>query len=512
MWIAAIGHCYRVDVDCQPLAPAANPSSRRGSPPDCSVDGPHVYDRFWHARFQTHFSRRWTEVVFSLCPFRVDYVDSRPMISFAPSEAAIRYNGSSVHVLSRISPALSVCLLIFRALAQDWNVVARHAQDSGDYRQAAYAYSRLLEREPHNVQLLSNLGIMDYLAGEDRQALVPLGEALKLSPNLVPATLFTGLSLLRLSQPADALPYLERAERAGTYALLPLLGLARAEVALRRPRRANDYYFRATQLDQNSAEAWLGLGATYRALLDSTAARIGQIAPDSPQAKRELSGPGEVCARPVMLVGERAVQRQQNLSSLVELASCYYSLALSALAKAVELDPGGYQTHLILGEALSEQKDASQAIREYEAAIHIRPDAPAAYLGLATIHWKDRDYDSATSRLKKVLELSPDDPEANAMMADMLVRDEKFQEARPFALRAIQGNAELAVARVSLAKILMSESRLADAVEELNKAVAGDLDGSYYYMLFRALLELGRKKEADAALASFHQRRALFRK
>jgi predicted Zn-dependent protease len=127
-------------------------------------------------------------------------------------------------MLLRVTCAFSLCCASSVARPQDWTTAARQAQESGDYRKAAQAYSSLLAREPNNPQLLSNIGIMYYLAGEDRTALRSLRRALQLSPTLIPANLFTGLSLVRLHRPGEALAYLRRAHDADTRALLPLLG------------------------------------------------------------------------------------------------------------------------------------------------------------------------------------------------------------------------------------------------------------------------------------------------
>ena len=81
--------------------------------------------------------------------------------------------------------------------------------------------------------------------------------------------------------------------------------------------------------------------------------------------------------------------------------------ALSALTRAIELDPDSARTHLIMAESLSDADRIAEAIPEYQKALKLDPGLEAGYLGLATEYWKQSQFDEALPFLKHVLLKSP---------------------------------------------------------------------------------------------------------
>ena len=415
--------------------------------------------------------------------------------------------------------SLAALMLAIRTWAQlgDVDVAAaatraQQAQQAGDYRRAAEIYEKLLAGSPNSAELLSNVGVMRHLAGEDDVALRSFAKALRLNPKLLTPNLFSGLALLRLGRAREALPYLEHAHSLND-SVLTNVALAKAHVALRDFRRANEDYYRATRQDPQHAESWFGLGVTYRNLLNAVALRIGKSAPDSPAVKAPLADFSAPVGRGVMLAREKAaMQHPADLDAAVRLAQSYQSLALDALARAVQLEPNSARTHLALAEAQAESQNLLSAIPEYESAIRAAPQSEAGYLGLATAYWRSGDSDRALGPLQQALRLAPGDPEANAIMADLLVHSGEFTQASSYATKALKGNPDLAIARVALAKIDLGQNRPADAVAELQQTLDADSDGTYHYILYRALKQLGRSREASEALRIYRARHALFRK
>jgi tetratricopeptide (TPR) repeat protein len=395
---------------------------------------------------------------------------------------------------------------------QDWLAKARAARQAGDYAAAAEAYSHLLSADPESPQLLSNLGIMLHMAGKHEEALRPLRKALRHTPDMVPANLFAGLSLVALNQAGEALPYLERARRGDPSGPLPLVGLGKAHLALEHFRDANEYFDRAAQIDPRNPEAWLGLGVTYRHLAQSVNGNIGSLTAAAAQLDEATRRAGQPSTRAEMLGAEKQLDRDpKDLTSLVRLARACAALAVSSLTKAVELSPESYEAHLALAGAWEETHSAGHAVREYEAAIRLRSDDAFAYMRLAFLHWSAGNNEQALPPLKKALDLAPNDPQVNACMGDILVRSGKHDDARPYLEKALRGNPELAMAHIALAQIHTVENHPELAAAEIRKALPGDRDGSYYYMLSKVLRQLGRDQEAQAALEQYRARQALKR-
>lgn len=134
-----------------------------------------------------------------------------------------------------------------------------------------------------------NLGLMFHLLGEYTQAVGKFEAALRENPDLTAANLFLGLDLLKLQEPRRALPYLQTAERLNRGDEPTALGLGQAYAALREFQPANDWYFRAAQINPQDSEALYGLGITYLDLQRAATSELGSKGQDSSFGKRLLA-------------------------------------------------------------------------------------------------------------------------------------------------------------------------------------------------------------------------------
>jgi tetratricopeptide (TPR) repeat protein len=373
---------------------------------------------------------------------------------------------ASLWRLSAVLLALSLAPAFCR---EDLAEQIRTAQQAGDYQKAAALYPRLIASGEDTPEIRSNYGAMLYLAGRDREAVEQLRTALRQSPGLIAPNLLAGLALTRLGEWNAALPYLQRAHRQQANSPEPLIGLGKAYVGLRDYKHARDAYSQASALDPRSAEAWFGIGITDRSLADAIL--------------KTNHGPNAEC--------------EQLLHD-----------SLTALTRAAELDPSSPRARLILAESYRDSGKLVDALSEYQAILRISPEDPAASLGLATTYWKSGDVEPAVPYLNSVLSRFPEDAEANGIMANILVHRGAFHEALPYARKALAGNPNLAQVRASLAKIYLEQKRPESAVRELSRIAPVDPDGSYHFLMARALRELGRDAEASAALERFKQLRA----
>jgi tetratricopeptide (TPR) repeat protein len=369
----------------------------------------------------------------------------------------------------RLAGALLALSLAPAFCLEDLAEQIRAAQQAGDYQKAAALYPRLIASGEDTPEIRSNYGAMLYMAGRDREAVAQFHIALRQSPGLLAPNLLAGLALTRLGQWSAAIPYLQIAHRLQANSPEPLIALGKSYVGLRDYKRAREAYTQATALDPRNAEAWFGVGITGRSLADAIL--------------KTNHEPNAEC--------------EQLLHD-----------SLAALTRAAELDPSSPRAHLILAESFRDSGKFVDAVAEYQAILRISPDDPAANLGLATTYWKSGDVEPALPYLNSVLSRFPNDAEANGIMANILVHRGAFQEALPYARKALAGNPNLAQVRASLAKIYLEQHRPGSAVQELSRIASVDPDGSFHFLMARALRELGRESEARAALERFKQLRA----
>lgn len=348
----------------------------------------------------------------------------------------------------------------------------RSAQASGDYARAANLYQQLIASGEDSPEIRSNCGIMLHLAGKDQEALAQFRIALHRKPGMTAANLFAGEAELSLGQPREALSYFQKAQGLAPADPAPLLGLGKAQVALREFSSANQSYAKAASLNPNLAEAWYGVGITYRSLAEQ---RLNRAARGEELKKEET---------------------QKLLDQ-----------ALAALNRAIALDPNSARSHLIQAESLRDSGNLIGAVAEYQTALKLDPHMDAANLGLATAYWKRRQFDDALPLLKHVLTSAPRDPEANGMMADILQQDGEYEQARRHAEIALAGNPDLIETYLVLARIDMATSHPERAVQDLQSILGADKRGAYHYLLYRAYKQMGKQEEAKAALRIFEERR-----
>ncbi len=339
---------------------------------------------------------------------------------------------------------------------------AVEAERQGDFAAAISAFEQLLHNGADSPQLRSNLGIAYYQTGDFAEALRQLRRVLVVDAASVPANLFSGLSLLKLQRPKEALPYLQKAQRLQPDAAAAVLALAQTEIELNNVSRANAFYKQAAQLDAQNSEAWYGLGITDRVLAE-----------------------------------------QEMKSSNAKEARALMDASKDSLGKAMQLDPGSVRAHMVLGESFRIAERYDDAVREYRAATEQQPDLAPAWSGLAAALSASGDDSGAMQAVTRALAISPNDPAANVLAAAIFLRQSDFAKAEPYALRALRAQPDLSSARVILAKIYLARNDPAKALPQLEHAAKDDTDGNTYYLLATTLRELGRTQESAQALRKY---------
>ena len=344
---------------------------------------------------------------------------------------------------------------------------AVEAERQGDFAGAVSAFQQLIRNGADGPELRSNLAIAYFQLHEYRDALRQFQYALKQTPDSVPANLFSGLCLLKLQRAKDAIPFLARARAAQPGSTDIALALAQAEIAAQDLARAQSLYTEVTRLDPQNAEAWYGLGITERALAE--------------QRLKQSNG----------------TARQESRVLLDE--------SQTAIAKAMQLDPGSVKSHMVLGESFRIAEQYDNAVREYKAATEQQPNLAPAWAGLASAYSAGGDDQNALRAATQALALDPHDADTNALIAATFLRQGDYAKAQPYALHAIELQPTLSAGHVVLAKIYLAQQQPQKALPELQSAVKDDTDGATYYLLATTFRQLGRPADASAAMQTYRQ-------
>jgi tetratricopeptide (TPR) repeat protein len=213
---------------------------------------------------------------------------------------------------------------------------------------------------------------------------------------------------------------------------------------------------------------------------------------------------------------EQAINTDPNFApSYVGLADAYDTLGLvfvgappgdtraqviSAVRKAMELDPQLADAHILLADALRKQWKWTEAEAEYKRALELNPNSSGAHAGFAdwlvcqgrgaeAIDWANqareldplvsgsnlawilyqvRRYDEAARELRAALAVRPDDPVALWFLGFVLIAEQKPYDAIPVLEKAVSVSQGSPGARGVLVRAYAGAGRRKDAFRVLN--------------------------------------------
>ncbi len=183
-----------------------------------------------------------------------------------------------------------------------------------------------------------------------------------------------------------------------------------------------------------------------------------------------------------------------------------YDKAEFHLSRAVEIDPGLYGGYNNRGLLYTEMGKFEKALADYNKALQLKPDFASAWNNLGNLHVQMGDYRAAREDFEKASRLQPKNPRYLENMAEVAMYMQDFSQSETLYRKALEVDAHFLPLRVGLIRLYYIQKRLADALVEANAAL--DLDPGYFSALawkIRLLLDLGRKKEAEAVLQQLKQ-------
>ncbi len=348
---------------------------------------------------------------------------------------------------------------------------AVEAERRGDFADAVSAFQQLISNGADSPELRSNLGIAYFQLHEYGEALRQFRLVLTKDPRSTPGNLFSGLCLLKLERPKEALTFLKKVHQIQPADPEVLVALAQAEVATNNLSEAQSFFQEATRLDTQKAEAWYGLGITDRALSEQ---------------RLKVSGGSE----------------RQESRALMDAAN-------AAISRGMQLDPEAIDAYMILGESFRIAERYDEAVEEYKTATERKPDFAPAWAGLAEAYSAAGNDERALEAARRALTLDAHDAATNVLIAATYLRQSDYEKAKQFATHALELRPDLSSGHVVLAKVDLEEHEPAKALPELRAAVKDDLDGSTYYLLATTLRQLGKQNEAATAMQKYKQLHAV---
>jgi predicted Zn-dependent protease len=448
---------------------------------------------------------------------------------------------------------------------------AKQLLTENKFAEAAVLYGELAKAYPQNPGLLLNHGMALHMAGKDKQAIGPLNAALKIDPQIPPAWLFLGASYLRSSEPAKAIPHLEKFTGAEPRNGEVRRMLVDAYAAIEKPAKALPHWEVLAELEPRNPSVLYGLGraweayaakqfdllakqhaesAYFFAMLGETRSRTRErraafyffrkALERSPQIRGVHGAIAEIYRledKPEWALAEEAAEAKLGAPDCGQApAECLfrqgsYHSALAAARKSntahdiywrvkaaneiakltfTKLESLGPTTegYRFQAELLALERRWPEAVEAWREARRLEPENPVWTRELAFALLENKNYEEAAKLASALLQRFPEDPQLLHLSGDIELAQQVPEKAIPLLEKSVTLEPRNLLARSSLARALMQAGRATDALPHAQAILPLDTDGSLHFQLARAYQAAGKAEEAKRAMAEYQAARA----
>ena len=193
--------------------------------------------------------------------------------------------------------------------------------------------------------------------------------------------------------------------------------------------------------------------------------------------------------------------KNANSEASYWLERTYQALGAESYAQLEASFPDSWRTHELRAEDFALRRDRDNAIKEYEAALQLRPDEAELHESLGEFYLDNHSDQDAEPELTKAVALDPSRTKTLYLLGSLYMMDNENEKAVPFLRRALQLQPNLNEASGLLGTAYVRMGKFSDAVPRLEKAASLDHYGNIHYQLYMAYRKLGEGELAQKALA-----------
>ena len=191
----------------------------------------------------------------------------------------------------------------------------------------------------------------------------------------------------------------------------------------------------------------------------------------------------------------------ENAEASYWSARTYQALGAEAYARLQESFPDSWRTHQLRAEGYALRQDLDDALKEFHAALQLRPKEPELHEALGELYLDNHSDDDAQSELERALALDPSRTHALYLLGRFYVQKRENEKALSYLQRALRLQPDLAEASGLLGTAYVRLGQFANAIPKLEKAAPIDHYGNVHYQLYLAYRKLGQSELAQKALA-----------
>ena len=479
----------------------------------------------------------------------------------APVLAILVLLGAGPSFVASAQPATDPSTASLRAQAEA-------AMDASRFGEAEAIYARLVAATPTDAIAQMRLGMARAMGGRPAEAIGPLREAVRLRADLLPATLFLGISYLELGRPRDAIEPLRQVVAADKDNVNARQALAEAYLALDRHAEASLQLRALAGAQPESPQLWAALGRSYEGIAREAFGKLQALDPDSPyvwllaadvltveekypqafslvkkaqEALPDLPGVHHTLARVYAASGhaewsaveeKRAADEKPPCASvpvacaylagrpedvLTRTATSTQPAALYWRARAandlagqafqtLEKLPPSVERYVMRAGIARDQGQPLEAVTQLREALKLAPGDPGLERELAAALYAARDFPAALPLLEKLHVMAPDAPDLLFVLGDTLLQSQQVERAVGLLEKAVTADPSLLPAHAALGRALMQSGDASRAIPHLEKALPTDEDGSLHYQLAQAMQRTGNAERSRVLLAEYQKR------
>lgn len=319
--------------------------------------------------------------------------------------------------------------------------------------------------------------------GDTKRALEAIGRLEAKAPDKPDAPYLRGTVLLQQNQRTGAREAFEKAVANDPVYIPAVAQLVALDLADNKPEQARARFEKVLATDKGNAGALLGLSA----LRERSGAKPDEVLQPLREAVKQ--NPGDATAR-LRLVD--ALLNQHEPKQALEAAQ----QATGALPDSIELLDA-------LGRAQTATGNTEQAIGTFNKLASLAPQTPQPYMRLAAIALSQGNTELAARHLRRAIDITPNLVGAQQMLMGIELRNKRNAEALAIARKVQQQRPQELTGFMWEADIQAAQADAAGAVEIYRALFKRFQRTDPLVKMHVALLQLGRKAEADAATKSW---------
>jgi tetratricopeptide (TPR) repeat protein len=190
-----------------------------------------------------------------------------------------------------------------------------------------------------------------------------------------------------------------------------------------------------------------------------------------------------------------------NAEAIYWLSRTYQALGTESYARLEESFPNSWRAHQLRAEGAALRTDYSQAAKDFQLALEIRPDSPELHEALGELDLDTHSDADAQRELEKALTLDGSRAHALYLLGRLYVQNHQNEEAIPYLQKALLLQPDLSEASSLLGTAYVRLGNFAEAIPKLQNAAPFDHYGNVHYQLYVAYKKLGQADLAQKALA-----------